>query len=115
MSRRIALLTNPSSGRGRGVRTAAEAVPRFDATPSRLLDADYARSTGSRFLGSLPAERIIDGREMLLGQAVLQARIFALGAVESPLPDEARVVAAMRAALADGATGAGASDSLEES
>lgn len=94
---------------------AAEAVPRFDAPPSRLLDADYARSTGSRFLGSLPAERIIDGREMLLGQAVLQARIFALGAVESPLPDEARVVAAMRAALADGATGAGASDSLEES
>lgn len=94
---------------------AAEAVPAFATPPSRLLDADYARPDGSRFLGSLPAASIIDGREMLLGQAVLQARIFALGAVESPLPDEPRVAAAMRAALADGANGAGASHSLEES
>lgn len=94
---------------------AADAIPAFAAPPSLLLDADYARSDGSRFLRSLPAGSVIDGREMLLGQAVLQARIFALGAVESPLPDEEAVVAAMRAALAGGATGAGASHSLEES
>ncbi|MGM1030569.1 MAG: shikimate dehydrogenase family protein [Actinomycetota bacterium] len=94
---------------------AADAVPTFAAPPARLLDADYARSTGSRFLGALPAGTVIDGREMLLEQAVLQARIFALGALDAPLPDEGRVVAAMRAALDDGASGARASDSLEES
>lgn len=121
-SLRIALhvqgLDEPLPGVDAAVSTlpaAAEAVPAFATPPSRLLDADYARPDGSRFLGALPAATIIDGREMLLGQAVLQARVFALGAVESPLPDEPRVAAAMRAALADGANGAGASQSLEES
>lgn len=94
---------------------AADAVPAFAAPPTRLLDADYARPAGSRYLGSLPPGTLIDGREMLLGQAVLQARIFALGGVDAPLPDEVRVAAAMRAALDARPTGAEASDSLEES
>ncbi|WAC67554.1 hypothetical protein OVA14_11050 [Agrococcus sp. SL85] len=78
---------------------AAPAVPAFVAPPSRLLDADYARAGGSRYATALPAGALVDGLAMLLGQAVLQARIFATGEVEAPLPDEAGVLAAMRAAL----------------
>lgn len=78
---------------------AADAVPRFAAPPARLLDADYARPDGSRFAASLPAGALVDGLAMLLGQAVLQARIFAQGEVDAPLPDEAGVLAAMRAAV----------------
>lgn len=87
---------------------AAPAAPAFDAPPAVLLDADYARADGSRYRGAVPAGQLLDGREMLLQQAVLQARIFALGEVEAPLPEEARVVRAMRAALE-------ASAGLEES
>lgn len=87
---------------------AADVVPAFAHSPSRLLDADYARAGGSRYRGAVPAGALVDGREMLLGQAVLQARIFTAGDVASQLPDEERVVAAMRSALA-AATG------LEES
>ena len=94
---------------------AASAVPTFAAPPTRLLDADYARPEGSRYLASLPRLHVIDGREMLLGQAVLQARIFAQGDVDAPLPDEPRVVAAMRGALGASATGPRASGTLEES
>lgn len=94
---------------------AADVVPAFAHPPRRMLDADYARAGGSRYGTSVPADRMIDGREMLLGQAVLQARIFALGDVDAPLPDEARVADAMRAALLEAAAGARASDSLEES
>ncbi|GEK80538.1 shikimate dehydrogenase family protein [Agrococcus baldri] len=82
----------------------AEVVPAFAHPPARLLDADYARPEGSRYLPGLGAERVIDGREMLLGQAVLQARIFALGEIETALPDEARVAAAMRAAMVGSGT-----------
>lgn len=78
---------------------AADAAARFEAPPGLLLDADYAGGAGSRYLGSVPAARLLDGREMLLQQAVLQARIFALGEADAPLPDEERVVTAMRAAL----------------
>lgn len=78
---------------------AADAVPGFAAPPVRLLDADYARADGSRFAASLPDGALVDGLAMLLGQAVLQARIFAQGEVEAPLPDEARVLGAMRAAV----------------
>ncbi|WP_072313961.1 shikimate dehydrogenase family protein [Agrococcus sp. Marseille-P2731] len=91
----------------------ADVVPVFAHPPTRLLDADYARAEGSRF-AELPAAQHIDGREMLLGQAVLQARIFALGASESPLPDERAVVAAMRAALVE-AGRARASDAVVRS
>lgn len=78
---------------------AADVVPAFAAPPTRLLDADYARAAGSRYAATLPAGALVDGLAMLVGQAVLQARIFATGEVEAPLPDEARVLAAMRAAV----------------
>ncbi|WP_413319875.1 shikimate dehydrogenase [Agrococcus sp. 1P02AA] len=99
----------------------ADVVPVFAHPPARLLDADYARPAGSRFVDQ-PAEQRIDGREMLLEQAVLQARIFALGAIDAALPDELGVVAAMRASLelapradASGAVVRSASAGLEES
>ncbi|MCR8671627.1 shikimate dehydrogenase, partial [Agrococcus sp. HG114] len=87
---------------------AADAIAAFAHPPTRLLDADYARAGGSRYGSSVPRDRLIDGREMLLGQAVLQVRIFSSGDVDAPLADEARVARAMRAALA-------ASTGLEES
>ncbi len=93
----------------------ADAVPTFAMPPIRLLDADYARPDGSRYLAALPPEHVIDGREMLLGQAVLQARIFARGDVDAPLPDEPRVARAMRAAIDGGAAGPRALGRLEES
>lgn len=76
----------------------ADAVPRFARAPGRMLDADYARRGGSRYAAALP-DALVDGREMLLGQAVLQVRVFAHGDVDRPLPDEAAVREAMRAAL----------------
>ena len=91
----------------------ADVVPVFTHPPARLLDADYARIEGSRYRVAMPEERLIDGREMLLAQAVLQARIFSAGDVAAPLPDEQRVVGAMRAALLR--AGEDASSSLEES
>lgn len=95
---------------------AADVVPTFAHPPARLLDADYARPSGSRYLDALGAARVIDGREMLLGQAVLQARVFALGDVDAPLPDEPRVARAMRAALlGGGAAGRPGTTGLEES
>jgi shikimate dehydrogenase len=77
----------------------ADVVPTFTHPPTRLLDADYAGAAGSRYRAAVPADRLIDGREMLLGQAVLQVRIFAQGEPETALPREPDVVAAMRAAL----------------
>lgn len=93
----------------------APIVPTFLAPPTRLLDADYARADGSRFAATLPQDCLIDGREMLLGQAVLQARIFSLGDVDAPLADEPRVVAAMRAAMHHATGVQAASARLEES
>ncbi|WP_405216355.1 shikimate dehydrogenase family protein [Agrococcus sp. Ld7] len=93
----------------------AAVVPTFLSPPTRLLDADYARADGSRFASALPTACLIDGREMLLGQAVLQARIFSLGDVDAPLADEPRVVAAMRAAMRGAADVEAASARLEES
>ncbi|WP_306233829.1 shikimate dehydrogenase [Agrococcus beijingensis] len=87
---------------------AATVVPAFTHPPTRLLDADYAGPAGSRYAATVPRDRLVDGREMLLGQAVLQVRIFVLGDPAATLPQEAEVVAAMRGALA-------ASGSLEES
>ncbi|SDR67082.1 shikimate dehydrogenase family protein [Agrococcus carbonis] len=89
---------------------AAALVPAFAHPPAVLLDADYAGAAGSRYVATLGAERVIDGREMLLGQAVLQARIFAHGDVDAALPDEDRVADAMRAAMVRAA-----SAGLEES
>lgn len=45
--------------------------------------------------------RAMSGLGMLLHQALLQVRIFTSGDVESPLPGEVAVLAAMRAALDD--------------
>ena len=42
---------------------------------------------------------VISGLEMLLHQAVAQIRIFTNGAADATLPDEPRVLAAMRAAI----------------
>lgn len=93
----------------------APIVPVFVSPPTRLLDADYARADGSRFAATLPPTCLIDGREMLLGQAVLQARIFALGDAATPLADEPGVVAAMRAAMRTAAGVEAASARLEQS
>lgn len=43
--------------------------------------------------------RAVPGHGMLLHQALLQVRIFAMGDVDAPLPDEDAVLAAMRDAL----------------
>ncbi|MET1043608.1 MAG: shikimate dehydrogenase [Microbacteriaceae bacterium] len=45
------------------------------------------------------AGRVVPGIEMLIAQALLQVRIFVQGAADTPLPDEAAVHAAMRAAV----------------
>ncbi|WP_206446795.1 shikimate dehydrogenase [Agrococcus sp. KRD186] len=82
----------------------ADTVPAFMHPPAVLLDADYARPEGSRYLAALGADRVIDGREMLLGQAVLQARIFANGDIDAALDDEQHVAAAMRAAMVGSGT-----------
>jgi shikimate dehydrogenase len=42
---------------------------------------------------------VIDGLQLLLFQAVRQIRIFTGGDPELPIPDEQRVIAAMRAAV----------------
>ncbi|WP_167045799.1 shikimate dehydrogenase [Salinibacterium sp. ZJ454] len=42
---------------------------------------------------------VVPGIEMLIGQALLQVRIFVQGDASTPLPDEATVHAAMRAAV----------------
>ena len=44
---------------------------------------------------------VVSGLEMLLHQAVAQVRIFATGDPHAALPDESRVLSAMRAALLD--------------
>ena len=46
--------------------------------------------------------RVISGLEMLLHQAVAQVRVFVGGDPDTALPDEARVLAAMRASVAVG-------------
>jgi len=46
--------------------------------------------------------RVISGLEMLLHQAVAQVRVFVGGDPTAPLPDEAGVLAAMRASVAVG-------------
>lgn len=43
--------------------------------------------------------RVIDGLDMLVEQALIQERIFVGGSPDSPLPDEDRVLTAMRAAV----------------
>lgn len=61
----------------------------YDPWPSELA-TDWAEVGGT----------VISGLELLINQAVGQIRIFVGGDASIPLPDEARVVAAMRAAVA---------------
>ncbi|UUT35395.1 hypothetical protein [Microbacterium elymi] len=46
-------------------------------------------------------QRAVPGLGMLIGQALLQVRIFASGEPTEPLPDEAAVLTAMRTAVID--------------
>lgn len=62
-----------------------------------LLDAAYAPWPSP--LAARWEAPVISGLHMLLHQAVRQVRIFVAGAPEIPLPDDAAVVAVMRAAL----------------
>jgi shikimate dehydrogenase len=69
-------------------------------TGGTLMDAAYAPWPSHLGLAWQRAGRdAISGLEMLLHQALLQVRIFYNGELETPLPDEARVLAAMRTAL----------------
>ncbi|MBC7518134.1 MAG: shikimate dehydrogenase [Microbacteriaceae bacterium] len=52
---------------------------------------------GARFLAA--GATVVGGRDMLLYQALGQVRIFAAGFADAELPNEAAVLAAMRAAL----------------
>ncbi|MBO9626231.1 MAG: shikimate dehydrogenase [Microbacterium sp.] len=64
-----------------------------------LFDAAYA-PWPSALAASWGDGEIVSGFGMLLHQAVRQIRLFLAGDQEQPLPDEAAVVAAMRAAVA---------------
>ncbi|MFT4124143.1 MAG: hypothetical protein QM635_09950, partial [Microbacteriaceae bacterium] len=61
----------------------------YDPWPS-LLAANWLEAGG----------RVVDGLDMLVEQALVQVRIFVAGDPDTVLPDEAEVLAAMRAAVA---------------
>lgn len=56
----------------------------------------------ARFIGA--GGRVIPGLEMLVNQALAQVRIFVAGSARTPLDDEPRVLAAMRASIGLGPT-----------
>jgi len=78
----------------------ATVAERLAAEGGALFDAAYAPwpSALAAAWGSAP---VISGLGMLLHQAVRQIRIFRHGDPAVALPDEAAVIAAMRAALVD--------------
>jgi shikimate dehydrogenase len=59
--------------------------------------ADWPSARARRWIAA--GRPVVSGLEMLLHQAVRQVRIFTGGDAETSLPDEARVVAAMRASV----------------
>lgn len=63
-----------------------------------VFDVNYAKST-TDFSSAWPEALRIDGKEMLLWQAVAQIRAFLNGNIESELPVEPEVVQAMRSVL----------------
>ena len=63
-----------------------------------LLNANYS-SVESSFTASFSPERRVDGRSMLLWQALAQIKIFVLGNPDLPLPNEAQVFESMSNAL----------------
>lgn len=85
MSRDIALLTNPTSGRGRGARTAAIALPRlreagFTVRDLRGRDADEAHD--------LAAHALAEGVEALVvcgGDGMVHLAVQLLAGTETPL------------------------------
>jgi shikimate dehydrogenase len=59
--------------------------------------ADWPSARARRWIDG--GRTVVSGREMLLHQAVRQVRIFTTGDEQAVLPDEPRVVAAMRASI----------------
>ena len=89
----LTLATLPS-----GTDLDASVAARLADDGGALFDAAYAPWPSA--LASAWGERpVISGLGMLLHQAVRQIRIFRHGDPREPLPDEGRVLAAMRAAL----------------
>ncbi|WP_292861525.1 shikimate dehydrogenase [Microbacterium sp.] len=78
----------------------AEAADRLAAGGGLLYDVVYGHwPTPLAEAWGRAGAPAVDGRGMLLRQAVLQIRAFATGEVTQPLPDEEDVVAVMRSAL----------------
>lgn len=80
-----------------GVRSGLRVRPA--AAGSWLLTVGYgAKTSAQERAWRAEGGQLVSGIEMLLEQALLQVRLFAVGSVGSALPDEAAVFAAMRAA-----------------
>ncbi len=80
------------------------ALPVPERAGGTLLDVAYhpwPSALASRW--SAAGGAVVSGLEMLLHQAVHQVRIFVSGDPATPLPDEASVIRAMRAAVDEGA------------
>ncbi|HEX5857145.1 MAG TPA: shikimate dehydrogenase [Microbacterium sp.] len=83
-----------------GTQLADDVADALSAHGGALLDAAYAPWPSHLGQAWQRHDRApISGLEMLLHQALLQVRIFVAGDVDGALPDEPRVLAAMRAAL----------------
>lgn len=81
-----------------GTVLAPDVAVRLAATGGVLFDAAYA-PWPSALATAWGARPVVSGLGMLLHQAVRQIRIFRQGDLDAALPDEAGVLAAMRAAL----------------
>lgn len=75
-----------------------DVVDPLAASGGLLLDAAYA-PWPSALAAGWTGGAVVSGLEMLLHQAVRQIRIFRHGEPSEPLPDEAAVLAAMRATI----------------
>jgi shikimate dehydrogenase len=76
-----------------------EGVPQtVESQRGWLLDVNYA-NPNTAFATSFDRLKVVSGKAMLLWQAVAQIRLFFSFDVSKELPDEAGVLAAMRAAL----------------
>ncbi|MFT2705991.1 shikimate dehydrogenase [Clavibacter zhangzhiyongii] len=83
-----------------GDAAAAVPLPRDLPEATVLLDVTYAPwPTGIATGWQRAGGRVVPGIDMLVQQALGQVRLFAHGDAEQPLPDEARVLAAMLAAV----------------
>lgn len=75
---------------------------RPDGEAPWMLAVGYGANVHRHDTWNAAGGRLIDGRWMLLYQAVYQIRLFLEGAPDRPLPDEGRVIAAMTAVLFEG-------------